>query len=224
MQPAFSLISTSWMKSHSSWKGNFPVGLGRHSHNDLRRAEYAPHCLASVTSSHPDLDCVFVNSGMQRRSVFTEPETISIDEIQAEMTVSESNGLQLRWILIPSDSLARSTISLTSHWRKSSCRFSWLKRTHWLRLYCMSLPSSRNPLINSETSKHLIESCPGSDPSLLQLLRFKGRTSPVGLVPTRTAQGHQHQSSWDFSANRTKYALSDGDCFLTQRGTNKANH
>ena len=41
----------------------------------------------SVTSSHPDLDCVFVNSGIQRRSVFSEPEKISMSEIQDEITV-----------------------------------------------------------------------------------------------------------------------------------------
>jgi short-subunit dehydrogenase involved in D-alanine esterification of teichoic acids len=43
--------------------------------------------LISVTSSHPDLDCVFVNSGIQRRSVFSEPESIDINQIQDEMTV-----------------------------------------------------------------------------------------------------------------------------------------
>ncbi|OKP14513.1 hypothetical protein PENSUB_13981 [Penicillium subrubescens] len=57
--------------------------------------------VASVTSSHPDLDCVFVNSGIQRRSVFSEPETISMSDIQEEMTtrVSTSSNLALVPIL-----------------------------------------------------------------------------------------------------------------------------
>jgi short-subunit dehydrogenase involved in D-alanine esterification of teichoic acids len=40
-----------------------------------------------VTDSHPDLDCVFINSGIQRRSVFSEPSEIDIKAIQDELTV-----------------------------------------------------------------------------------------------------------------------------------------
>jgi hypothetical protein len=50
---------------------------------------------ASVTASHPDLDCVFLNSGIQRRSIFSEPETIDIDRIQEELTVSRQIALTL---------------------------------------------------------------------------------------------------------------------------------
>lgn len=38
-----------------------------------------------VTQRHPDLDCVFVNSGIQRRSVFSEPEAINMAVIAEEM-------------------------------------------------------------------------------------------------------------------------------------------
>jgi NAD(P)-dependent dehydrogenase (short-subunit alcohol dehydrogenase family) len=40
-----------------------------------------------VIKSHPDLDCVFINSGIQRRSVFSEPESIDMDVIVEEFTV-----------------------------------------------------------------------------------------------------------------------------------------
>lgn len=41
----------------------------------------------SVINSHPDLDCIFVNSGIQRRAVFSQPETIDMDVIQEEVMV-----------------------------------------------------------------------------------------------------------------------------------------
>ncbi|GCB24978.1 uncharacterized oxidoreductase YkvO [Aspergillus awamori] len=87
--------------------GRFVIAVGRRQENldrfvqehgtenaagiqfDINKLNEIPQFVKSVTSSHPDLDCVFVNSGMQRRSVFTEPESISIDEIQTEMTVTE---------------------------------------------------------------------------------------------------------------------------------------
>ncbi|GIK07645.1 hypothetical protein Aspvir_003311 [Aspergillus viridinutans] len=37
---------------------------------DISKLDAIPDFVKSVTSSHPDLDCVFVNSGIQRRSVF----------------------------------------------------------------------------------------------------------------------------------------------------------
>lgn len=40
-----------------------------------------------VTQRHPDLDCFFVNSGIQRRSVFSEPEAINMAVIAEEMNV-----------------------------------------------------------------------------------------------------------------------------------------
>ncbi|KAJ5904847.1 uncharacterized protein N7473_001763 [Penicillium subrubescens] len=55
---------------------------------DISRLDEIQSFVKSVTSSHPDLDCVFVNSGIQRRSVFSEPETISMSDIQEEMTVN----------------------------------------------------------------------------------------------------------------------------------------
>lgn len=53
------------------------------------RLSYLTH-LNSIKESHPDLDCVIFNSGIQRRSVFSEAEDINMDVIVQEMTVSYS--------------------------------------------------------------------------------------------------------------------------------------
>jgi len=37
--------------------------------------------------SHPDLDCVFLNSGMQRGANFRKPETLNVPLLVEEMTV-----------------------------------------------------------------------------------------------------------------------------------------
>lgn len=95
--------------------------------------------VASVTSSHPDLDCVFINSGIQRRTVFSEPEKISMREIQDEMTVS--GRIPTASCLILSGSYFRSTISPTLRWLKKFCHFSWLKRTPQRALCCMYFTS-----------------------------------------------------------------------------------
>ncbi|KAF7161342.1 hypothetical protein CNMCM5623_006956 [Aspergillus felis] len=55
---------------------------------DISKLDAILDFVKSVTSSHPDLDCVFVNSGIQRRSVFSEPESIDMNHIQDEMTVN----------------------------------------------------------------------------------------------------------------------------------------
>ncbi|GLA25609.1 hypothetical protein AnigIFM63326_002350 [Aspergillus niger] len=99
--------------------GRFVIAVGRRQENldrfvqehgtenaagiqfDINKLNEIPQFVKSVTSSHPDLDCVFVNSGMQRRSVFTEPESISIDEIQAEMTVNYISYVSLTKEFLP---------------------------------------------------------------------------------------------------------------------------
>lgn len=43
--------------------------------------------VSRVMKSHPDLDCVFLNSGMQRGANFRKPETLNVPLLVEEMTV-----------------------------------------------------------------------------------------------------------------------------------------
>lgn len=49
--------------------------------------------VSRVIQLHPDLDCVFVNSGIQRRSVFSEPNAINMADISEEMTVISHSSM-----------------------------------------------------------------------------------------------------------------------------------
>ncbi len=51
--------------------------------------------LIRVIQLHPDLDCVFVNSGIQRRSVFSEPNEIKMTDISEEMTEINHSSMTL---------------------------------------------------------------------------------------------------------------------------------
>ncbi|KAJ5085683.1 hypothetical protein N7532_010454 [Penicillium argentinense] len=99
--------------------GSFVIAVGRRKENiDLFVQKHGParaagiqfdvcnldgvqQFVANVTASHPDLDCVFLNSGIQRRSIFSEPETIDIDSIQEELTVNYTSYLALTKGFLP---------------------------------------------------------------------------------------------------------------------------
>jgi len=68
---------------------------------DITKHDKIPGFVAEVTKAHPDLDCVFVNSGIQRRSVFSEPETIDMSVIQEEVTVNYLSPLALTKEFVP---------------------------------------------------------------------------------------------------------------------------
>ncbi|GFF41185.1 uncharacterized oxidoreductase DltE [Aspergillus udagawae] len=68
---------------------------------DISKLDAIPDFVKSVASSHPDLDCVFVNSGIQRRSVFSEPESIDMNQIQDEMTVNYVSYVALAKEFLP---------------------------------------------------------------------------------------------------------------------------
>lgn len=90
-----------------------------------------------VVQLHPDLDCVFVNSGIQRRSVFSEPNAITMADISEEMTV----------ITIP---LRLSTVSL----------IVFLGKLHFLpcvnqRVSAVLLGEEHPNLIHIVSSRHL---------------------------------------------------------------------
>ncbi|KAL1968609.1 hypothetical protein VTN77DRAFT_1819 [Rasamsonia byssochlamydoides] len=68
---------------------------------DITKLDAIPAFVQDVTKSHPDLDCAFLNSGIQRRSVFSEPEAINMDVIVEEMTTNYLSYLALTKEFLP---------------------------------------------------------------------------------------------------------------------------
>lgn len=55
----------------------------------------------SITKSHTDLDCVFINSGIQRGLDFSKPESVDLDSIQTEFTTNYLAYLALVKAFLP---------------------------------------------------------------------------------------------------------------------------
>ncbi|KAF2706137.1 short-chain dehydrogenase/ reductase-like protein [Pleomassaria siparia CBS 279.74] len=56
---------------------------------------------ADVTSRHPDLDCVLLNSGIQRGFDFTKPETVDLDLLGLEFTTNYLAYVHLTHAFLP---------------------------------------------------------------------------------------------------------------------------
>ena len=55
----------------------------------------------SITKTHEDLDCVFMNSGLQRGLDFSKPEAVDLDEVQSEFTTNYLSYLALTKGFLP---------------------------------------------------------------------------------------------------------------------------
>lgn len=50
---------------------------------------------SSITKTHTDLDCVILNSGIQRGHDFSKPETVDLELVQTEFTTNYLSFLAL---------------------------------------------------------------------------------------------------------------------------------
>lgn len=57
--------------------------------------------LCSITKTHPDLDCIMLNSGIQRGIDFSKPDTVDMGVIQAEFTTNYLSCLALTNAFMP---------------------------------------------------------------------------------------------------------------------------
>lgn len=55
---------------------------------DMSELESIPHFVINLTSTHPDLDLIFLNSGVQYGVDFTKPEEVKLDKIQEEIALN----------------------------------------------------------------------------------------------------------------------------------------
>ena len=55
----------------------------------------------SITKTHTDLDCVILNSGIQRGFDFSKPETVDMNMIQTEFNTNYFSNLALTIAFLP---------------------------------------------------------------------------------------------------------------------------
>lgn len=55
---------------------------------DITRLAEIPKFVEDVTTQHPDLDCVIINSGIQRGFDFAKPETVDLSVVELEVTTN----------------------------------------------------------------------------------------------------------------------------------------
>ncbi|KAL9128957.1 MAG: hypothetical protein Q9217_002473 [Psora testacea] len=68
---------------------------------DVTDMDKIPNFAANITQTHPDLDCVMLNSGIQRGLDFSKPETVDLDMIQTEFTTNYLSYIALTKAFLP---------------------------------------------------------------------------------------------------------------------------
>ena len=68
---------------------------------DITKLDKIPQFVKEVTTAHPDLDCVFLNSGIQRGFDFSKPETIDLDMLEVEFRTNYLSYMHLTTAFIP---------------------------------------------------------------------------------------------------------------------------
>ena len=68
---------------------------------DITNLNGIPAFATTVTTTHPDLDCVFLNSGIQRGFNFAKPETVDMDVVSEEFTTNYLSYLALTKAFLP---------------------------------------------------------------------------------------------------------------------------
>lgn len=68
---------------------------------DITNIDEIPGFATKITDTHPDLDCVILNSGIQRRVDFTKPETVDIASIQNEFNTNYISYIALTKAFLP---------------------------------------------------------------------------------------------------------------------------
>ncbi|KAJ5651508.1 oxidoreductase [Penicillium longicatenatum] len=68
---------------------------------DISKLEAIPNFVAEVTSQYPDIDCVFINAGLQRTTDFTSPQTVDLDVLNQIMHVNYTAAVTLATAFLP---------------------------------------------------------------------------------------------------------------------------
>lgn len=68
---------------------------------DITNHKAIPGFAAEIFEKHPDVDCVWMNSGLQRAMDWTKPETVDLDKMDLEIDTNYSSILRLTKAFLP---------------------------------------------------------------------------------------------------------------------------
>ncbi|MCJ1426562.1 hypothetical protein MMC29_004465 [Sticta canariensis] len=68
---------------------------------DVTNIDEIPSFAINVIETHPDLDCVILNAGIQRRVDFSKPETVDLSSIQNEFNTNYISYIALTTAFLP---------------------------------------------------------------------------------------------------------------------------
>lgn len=68
---------------------------------DITETDTLSHYVTNIMTTHEDVDCILLNSGMQRGVDFTKPESIDLSSIQDELTTNYLAHLILTKAFLP---------------------------------------------------------------------------------------------------------------------------
>ncbi|MCJ1450904.1 hypothetical protein MMC28_001238 [Mycoblastus sanguinarius] len=68
---------------------------------DISELQKIPNFVTNITKTYTDLDCVMLNSGIQRPFNFSKPETVDLDLIQTEFQTNYISYLHLTNAFLP---------------------------------------------------------------------------------------------------------------------------
>jgi len=68
---------------------------------DITKLDEIPKFVKDVTGAHPDLDSIFLNSGIQRGFDFSKPETVDLDVLEMEFRTNYLSYMHLTTAFTP---------------------------------------------------------------------------------------------------------------------------
>ena len=68
---------------------------------DITDLKQIPQFAADLFSKHPDLDCVFLNSGIQRAINWAEPDKVNLEDIELEVLTNYTSFIHLAKAFLP---------------------------------------------------------------------------------------------------------------------------
>lgn len=89
-------------------KENLEALVQQHGHDkvqaiplDISKLDTIPHFATNIINTHPDLDCLILNAGIQRRVDFSEPDSVDLEAINLEFTTNYLSQLALTKAFLP---------------------------------------------------------------------------------------------------------------------------
>ncbi|KAI9850049.1 MAG: hypothetical protein M1838_006164 [Thelocarpon superellum] len=68
---------------------------------DVNALSEIPAFAAKITKAHPDLDCVILNSGIQRGTDFAHPDSVDLEQVETEFTTNYLSYIHLTKAFLP---------------------------------------------------------------------------------------------------------------------------